>query len=176
MFTLYIDTHFTDLVIALLNDCKIIDKRVINSNKHSVNTINLIKTVLDDNNITVSDIKEVIVINGPGSFTGVRIGCVIAKVMGYTKNILVKPISYLQAMSLNYMRDVIVGLRDKNGVFGAKFNKNHELIGEYFYVSNKEVLDYPQEIIYDALVDIIKVAEFLKDKESINPHMLKPLT
>ena len=170
---LYIDTHYIDLVIALLKDNKLIDKRVINSNKHSVNTINLLKDILLDNNVKIDDIKEIIVINGPGSFTGVRIGVVIAKTMGYVKNIKVKAISYLQALSLNYNKEVVLGIKDRNGVFIGKFNKKHELIDDYKYLSNKE--NYKEDIIYDDFVDIEKVGLFLENKDSINPHLLKPL-
>ena len=175
MMELYIDTHYTDLVIALLKNNKLIDKRVINSNKHSINTVTLLNEILKSNNIGIDDINLIIVINGPGSFTGVRIGVVIAKTIGYTKNISVKAISYLQALALNYNKEVIVGIRDRNGVFGGKFNKEHELIEDYFYLTNKEVESYKEEIIYSDLVDIEKVAMFLKNKDNINPHLLKPL-
>ncbi len=173
--TLYIDTHYIDLVVALLKDNKLIDKRVINSNKHSVNTVNLINKILLDNKVNIDQIKEIIVINGPGSFTGVRIGVVIAKSIGYAKNVSVKEISYLQALSLNYDKDVILGIKDRNGVFGGKFNNKHELMEDYFYLDNKDLENYKDKIIFDEQVDIERVSLFLENKESINPHLLKPL-
>ncbi len=176
MYCLYIDTHFTNLVIALLLDGKVIDKEVLESNKHSENTINLIKEVLDNNKVSIDNVKEIIVINGPGSFTGVRIGVVVAKIMGYCKNIPIKAISFLQAVSLNYDEDVTLGIKDRNGVFVGSFNQKHELQEDYVYLSNKEIEGYPKEIIMeDFRVDIKKVYEFLKDKEEVSPHLLKPL-
>ncbi len=173
--TLYIDTHYSELVLALINNEKVINKKVLESNKHSVNTITLLKSLLDDNKISIDDIEEIIVINGPGSFTGVRIGIVIAKTIGYAKNIKIKAISYLQALSLNYDMSVILGIKDKNGVFIGEFNKEHELVSDYIYLSNKEVLESNKEIIYDNNVNIASVVKFLKNKDSINPHLLKPL-
>ncbi len=173
--TLYIDTHYTNLVLALLNDGKLIDQRLIESNKHSENTIPLLNKLLNDNNLTIDNIKEIIVIIGPGSFTGVRIGVVIAKTIGYAKNIPVKGISYLQAVSLNYSENVIIGLKDKNGAFIGEFNPNHELINDYLYLSNIALKDYKKAIIYDSAVNIPKIASFLKDLPPINIHELKPL-
>ena len=173
---LYIDTHFVDLVIALVDNGQVICKRILKSNKHSENTINLLKDILDSNKVSFDDINEVIVINGPGSFTGVRIGVVIAKIIGFTKNIKVKAISYLQAQALSYDKEITLGLRDKNGVFGAKFDNNHEVIGDYFYLTNKEFLERQDNIIINEdEVDISKVVQFLQGKEAVNPHLLKPL-
>ena len=51
MYSLYIDSHMDNLVIALLLDGKLVLEKKMLSNKHSVNTISLIKEVLDINNI-----------------------------------------------------------------------------------------------------------------------------
>ena len=172
MITLYIDTHMEYLVLGLIKNEKLLAKKVLKSNKHSEHTINLLNEIMTENNLDFADLSEIIVINGPGSFTGVRIGVVIAKIIGYTKNIKVKPISYLQALSLSYNEDATIGIKDKNGIYGASFNKDHELINDYFYVNN-----YDDEIIIkgDDEVDILKVYEFLKTKPDINIHLLKPL-
>ncbi len=171
MITLYIDTHMEYLVMGLIKDNKLLAKKVLKSNKHSRHTTNLLNELMLENNVSFDDLEEVIVINGPGSFTGVRIGVVIAKIIGYTKNIKVKPISYLQALALDY-DEVTIGIKDKNGIFGAKFNKEHELIDDYFYVNK-----YNDDIIIkgDDEVNILKVYEFLKNKPDLNIHLLKPL-
>ena len=106
-----------------------------------------------------------------GAFTFV----VIAKIIGYTKNINIKTLSYLEAMSLNYNRDVIVGLKDRNGIFIGEFDKEHNLANDYYYLSNKEFETFNKNIIIDDNVDILKVINYMKDKEIVNPHLLKPL-
>jgi len=95
MYTLYIDTHYINLVIALYKDNKVIAKKELSSNKHSSYTVPTINDILKEKNITIKELNEVIVINGPGSFTGVRIGILLAKILGYTLNIPIKSISYL---------------------------------------------------------------------------------
>ncbi|MCM1053446.1 MAG: tRNA (adenosine(37)-N6)-threonylcarbamoyltransferase complex dimerization subunit type 1 TsaB [Ruminococcus sp.] len=175
MYTLYIDTHFTNLEMILLKDGNIYAKEELNSDKHSSYTVNMLKKILEDSNLTVEDLNEIIVINGPGSFTGVRIGVVIAKLLSYTKKIKLKAISYLEALSLNYNEDITLGIKDKNGVFVGIFNKEHELQSDYFYLTNKELENYPNNITIGDKIDIIKVYNFLEGKECMNPHLLKPL-
>ena len=172
MLTLYIDTHMEYLVMALIQNNELLAKKVLKSNKHSEYTVNLLKDLMESNNKSFDDLNEIIVINGPGSFTGARIGIVVAKILGFTKNINVKAISYLQALALDYDKDVIIGIKDKNGLFGAHFNQKHELIDDYFYTTN-----YPDNVIIkgDNEVDILKVYHFLKNKPIINVHLLKPL-
>lgn len=170
MYTLYIDTHYTPLVIALYKDNEVIEIKELNSNLISEDTIPIIIKVLEECNIKVNDLQEIIVISGPGSFTGVRIGIVISKILSYTLNIPVKSLSYLEAMSLNYNYPVSVGIKDRNGVFVGEFSNNSI---NYYYIKNNELED--KDIIFDTTIDLIKVKKYMKDKESINPHNLVPL-
>ena len=57
MYGLYIDTHYKELVLALYKDGNILDKRVLNSNKHSENTLNLLNLLLNSNNLKVDDLS-----------------------------------------------------------------------------------------------------------------------
>ena len=172
MYTLYIDTHFVNLVLAIFKDDDIIVKKSLDSNFISKDTIPLIKECLDECNLNVNDISEIIVISGPGSFTGVRIGIVIAKIFGYTLNINIKALSYLEALSLNYDKEVIIGVKDRNGAFIGEFDSNHNLMKDYYYLSNKDLND---NIIFEDNVDLKKVKLFVKNKSGVNPHSLVPL-
>lgn len=172
MYTLYIDTHFVELVVALFLDDNLVCKKELKSNSHSEFTINTIRSVLEEENITVKDLESIIVINGPGSFTGVRIGVVIAKTLAYTLNIPVKTLSYLEALSLNYQEDVVIGLEDRNGVYVGSFDKLHDLKEDYYYVKKQ---DMSRDVILDEEVPLEKVIRYMKDKEAVNPHLLKPL-
>lgn len=174
MYTLYIDTHYMELVLALFKDGVIKDKIVRKDGRHSEYVVNSLKELLQNNNVDISSINEVIVINGPGSFTGVRIGCVIAKIISYTKNIPLKALSYLQALALNYEHKVKVGISDRNGVFVGCFDECHNLIGDYYYINNKDVSNF-NDIYIDGDVDLNKVYLYMKKEAMINPHLLKPI-
>ncbi len=174
MYSIYIDTHYIKLVMALYKDEKLLWKKELESNKHSENTVSMLNDLLLENSITVNDIKEIIVVVGPGSFTGVRIGVVVAKILGFTKNIKIKPISYLEILSLNYDGEVTVGIKDRNGAFIGKFN-NHELIEDYKYLSNLELESYPDSINFEDKVNYEKLIEHMRNISEVNPHLLKPL-
>lgn len=175
MYTLYIDTHFVKLVIALFKDDILLGEKILESNLHSENTISLLDDLLKEFSIKAKDLNEVIVVTGPGSFTGVRIGVVIAKTLGFCLNIPIKSISYLEAMALNYDDDVIVGIKDRNGVFIGEFTEDKTLLNDYYYLTNKEFETFNKNIILDDNVDLIEVIKYLKHKESVHPHLLKPL-
>ena len=95
--------------------------------------------------------------------------------ISYCKNIPIKVISYLQAIDLKYNDDCIIGIKDKNGVFVGKFNKDHELKEDYFYLNNNEYESYPGDMIIDDDINLDMVYDYLKDKSAIHPHFVKPI-
>ena len=46
----------------------------------------MIASIFDENNLDIKDLDKIIVVNGPGSFTGIRIGLSIAKTIAYALN------------------------------------------------------------------------------------------
>lgn len=172
MKTLYIDTHYLDIIIALLQDGKIIrHKEVLNKKNNSEYIFPTIVEVLNDEKI-----GEVIVVNGPGSFTGVRLGVTIAKTFAYTLNIDMKIIDSLKIVNISKNINK-VALSDGNGYYIGEFDDNHEAVGEYYYISNKDYDDLKNKNDYcnEYSYDIEKVYAYLKDKDSINHHSAKPI-
>ena len=94
MISLFIDTSFSDVSIALIRDEKVlslIHKDI--PNEHSVYVTQYIDDVLKINELSTDDVDEIIVINGPGSFTGIRIGVTIAKMYAYLQKIRIVAIT-----------------------------------------------------------------------------------
>lgn len=58
-------------------------------------------------------------------------------------------------------------------MFVGNFNANHELVEDYVYMDNKHINN--KDIKEDIEIDLMKVYEYMKDKDAINPHLLKPL-
>ena len=175
MYTLFIDTHYISLHLALFKDELVIEEIKKEDVKHSTYFIPLLKELLEKNDVTFDDLSGIIVVTGPGSFTGVRLGVVVAKMISYCKNIPVKAISYLQALSLKYDNDLLIGIKDRNGAFVGSFNRDHDLVLDYFYLSNKELESYPKKIKLDEEINLDMVYKYLKNKEDIDPHLLKPI-
>ena len=100
MRTLYIDTSSSFLYSAIVEDNKILGE-IKEEYGQSLSEVALprIVSIFNDNNIKPEDIDKIIVVNGPGSFTGIRIGITIAKVYSWSLNIPITTISSLEAMS-----------------------------------------------------------------------------
>ena len=137
MITLFIDTSSSDVSIALIKDNIILDSIIsCVPNEHSIYTVSYIDKILKNANVDVSDVNRIMVVNGPGSFTGVRIGVTIAKVYAYLKAIPVICISSLKMRAISGMGDYILSLIDAHheNYYVGLYDKNmDEIIKEGFY-------------------------------------------
>lgn len=180
MYSLLIDTHFSKVTIVIYKNGKLLKFNEENSNQsHSIITMPLLEKMLVDVNLNIKDFSEIIVVNGPGSFTGVRIGVTISKTISYCLNIPIKVISSLEVLACNIesKNDKIVAFNDRNGYFIGKFTFDNKLINEYFYLSNKEYEEYKLKHDIHTNVDINyeTVYKMTIVRDYINPHMVNPL-
>ena len=151
-----------------------------------------IAAMFEENNINPKEIDKIIVVNGPGSFTGIRIGITIAKVYAWSLKIKITTISSLEAMAISNNSDKvkvpIINAR-RGYVYGAIYANDKEIlkpqhikleelqnklrdINDYIYISNDEFEDIDNIEKYEP--DFIKIVNKYKDKEEINPHLVNP--
>lgn len=178
MYTLLIDTHSDMIRIVLYKEGKVcIKKEIQTERKHSSTTMPILIEILSEAKIEIEKVKEIIVVNGPGSFTGVRIGVTIAKTLAYTLTIQIKVMSSLLIKAVSMLHeDVNIIEREKNGVFLATFNKENHLISEYKYLTNKEYKEYPKANCLEEIeLDYEAIYNFSKTIEATNPHAVNPL-
>lgn len=81
LLTLYIDTSLKDSVTIGLQ------KKVTIENTKAQSALSLIDRLLKEGSLQLSDIKEIEVNTGPGSFVGLRIGVSIANTLSYLLNV-----------------------------------------------------------------------------------------
>ncbi len=195
MKTLYLDTSSSFLYTAILDDNNIVAevKEKLGNNLSSY-TLPRIEEMFTVKNISIDDINKIICVNGPGSFTGIRIGLTIAKTIAWAKNIPIIPISSLEAMAFssdgnyNYVIPAIDARRDyfyasiydnQNGCFVMNENyisKNalnvaiENLSGTKSFISN-DLLDVDYDVQpYDPKIE--KIYFYVKDREPVNPHSI----
>lgn len=171
---LFIDTHLNDVVIILENNGKIKKKKILKDEKENSKVIMpTIKKVL------AKDTPEsIIIVNGPGSFTGVRLGVTVAKTMAYTMNIPIRSINSLECMAVSLESDLkIVGFSDNNGYYIGVFDEKNNVVGDYVYLNNKKYEEYTKryKVNLDVELDYIKIIEFALQKDSLNPHEVNPV-
>ena len=172
MKTLYIDTHLWDIIIILFSDGKIKQKKeVINKKNNSKFIFPAIVEVLGDEKI-----DNIIVVNGPGSFTGVRLGVTIAKTFAYTLGIPIRAISSLECLAISSSKKS-VAIDDNNGYYVGYFNEDNTIKSNYVYLSKKNECDLSKITLSDDIkLDYLKIYDFvLKNKKNINPHEVFPL-
>ena len=191
MISLLIDTCTNNIVIGLLKDKEIIDRRNdINDKSLSTNFTVWVKELLDRNNLKPKDINNIFIAIGPGSFTGIRVGVTFAKVLAWSLNIKVVPFSSLELLASTSDGDVIVPLIDarRDYVFAGIYDKNLNSLMEDRYILltdlQKELKKYKNiefisldEFGFDTVkpnVDITKVIEKHFLDTGVKPHSLNP--
>lgn len=179
MYTLFIDTHDKNVLIILYKDGKIIKKEdILSSNKHSEITMPVIDQVLKASSVDVTDLGQIIVVNGPGSFTGERIAVTIGKTMAYALQIPIRVIDSLTIKALSFSSHrKVVALEDRNGAFIGIFDEENHPLESFKYINKKEymALKEKESVVVDVNVDYEKVYHYAMQLDPIHPHSVKPL-
>lgn len=102
MRVLAIDTSNLVLSVAVVDETRVLGEITTNLQKnHSIRMMDNISELLDDLQMAPQELGGIAVANGPGSYTGVRIGVSTAKSMAWALGIPVVGISSLQAVAMN---------------------------------------------------------------------------
>ncbi len=115
--------------VALLEDGKLLGESYQNTGlTHSQTLMVMAEDLLKQCSLTVADVDAVAVAEGPGSFTGVRIGVAAAKGFAWGKNIPCYGVSTLEAMarSLGVYQGYVCAVMDarRSQVYNALFYVN----------------------------------------------------
>lgn len=193
MIALYIDTTSNYLYTAIYKDGNIASeiKEKMNNDLSSF-ALPKISEMFEKTNINIKDIDKIIVVNGPGSFTGIRIGLTIGKTLAWALKKDIIQISSLEAMAISNNRecDFIVPVIDarRNYVYGTIYdisnkqfvmNEKHILLptlevalenlsGSCVFISNDDIkTEYEIE---KYIPNIKKIIEETINRKPINPH------
>lgn len=86
---LFLDTSQTDEIVVrfTLPDGSQKERRVPSKHVRSQALLQTVITFLTESNATVSDITEITVATGPGSFTGLKVGAAVGAVLSWLLSI-----------------------------------------------------------------------------------------
>lgn len=193
MITLFIDTSTDTLTVSIINDDVILDAITLPSSEHSKYAMSAIESIFDKNNIKRNSVNKIMVVNGPGSFTGIRIGVTIAKIYAWACNINVIPISTLKAYAISNMgykyyissidarrNYVYVAIYDSNynNILDESYINKDDLINkiikleDYLIISNTPISEFNT---VKPKLDIKRIYDYYKNDIGINCHALKPV-
>ena len=191
---LYIDTSSSYLYTAIVENEKLISE-IKEEFGQSLSEVALpkIASMFEKTNLEAKDINKIIVVDGPGSFTGIRIGITIAKVYAWSLNIPITTITSLEAMALSSDEEKVhvpmINAR-RGYVYTAIYDKDYkellkpqhmkledlqeklQTIDEYEFISNDKFDRI--ENIKEYNPNLEKVVNYFKDKENVNPHAVNP--
>lgn len=126
MKVLAIDTTSNVATAAVVEDGVLLGERVLNFKKtHSQKIMPMISELLGELELRASDIDVFAVANGPGSFTGLRIGVATIKALAHGVNKPVVGVSTLAGLAYNlpYCEHIIVPIMDarRDRVYTASY-------------------------------------------------------
>lgn len=195
MICLFIDTSLVSVSISIVKEGNIqaiIQKDI--PNMHSVYTTKFVKDVIDLAGIKPLMVDKIMVVTGPGSFTGLRIGVTIAKTYGYLIKKEITPVSSLRALAVScgyeglvmslipankseYYMAIYDNDKDREVVSPVSVKKDiiYEMYKKYDpYVVSVDDVDIIDIKINKVKLDVLKVVNYYIDKESVNCHRLLP--
>lgn len=191
---LFIDTSLKDVSIATYESGKLLS--VISEyipNMHSIYTIPYIDKCLKESKIDKKEVEKIIVINGPGSFTGIRIGLTIAKVYSYILNINVVCVSSLKALALSTSGEIIISVLDarNDNYYVGIYDKYYKNLDKECFMNKEELISLINK--YDCVklvsnediningysvnavkLDILNIINYYKDDVGVNNFLVKP--
>ena len=185
---LFIDTSSFFVSIGIIDDNKILKlyQEEVRDDMSS-KIMPVISDLFDSVAFSIRDIDKIFVVNGPGSFTGVRIGVTIAKVLAWSLKkelIAISSLEYLATTNTN-SKYIIPMIDARRGyVYGAVYDSNLEPVVEDCYAPLESFNSYfnegtivsldPIENSVKPNYDILKIIDKHINDSSANFYSLKP--
>lgn len=194
---LYLDTSSSFLYCAIVKNNECIGEIKLNLEKDlSSLALSQINNLFITTSTKPVDIDKILVVNGPGSFTGIRVGLTIAKTFAWGLNKKISTVSSLEAMSVSNQGDYdyFVPLIDArrgyvySGIYDRQGNqilKNQyinldvlkvsidNLPGKYVFISNDNIENVEPLEKYDP--NFVAIVNKYWDNPEINPHAVDAL-
>lgn len=192
MISLFLDSSDKKVIVALLSGGKLSDSIIEENDNHlSEKFLPMIERIIAKNQLQIDNIDAIYVINGPGSFTGVRVGVTTAKVMAWGLKKRIIPISELALLATTMTnKKYIVPYIDarRNAVYAGIYDKNLNSVMADAYISIDDLMkkiDHIEDVefvsYYNTIehtiepnIDIEKIVQKHYNDEGINPHQVVP--
>ena len=168
---LALDSTANTSTVAVLEDEKLLSIYTANiKNTHSETLLPMVKSMLETLRLSVDDIDAFAVSEGPGSFTGVRIGVATIKGLAFGKNKKCIGVSTIEAMAQN--------LEGFEGVVCPIMNARRGQVYTGAFLNGERILADQCMLLCDLIPLLEKYGEpiyFVGDGYSLIEEMQNPL-
>lgn len=178
---LSVDSSSVTASVAITENGRILAENFINNGlTHSQTLMPMVEKTINESGISVKDIDLFAITNGPGSFTGVRIGIASVKGMADALNKKCLPVSTLEAIAEPLKNEDVIAcsVMDArcNQVYTAFFNKGNRLCEDKAVLIDElgeELKQYDKKIVfigdgsllcYEKLCEIIRNCDIADEK------------
>lgn len=143
MYTLALDTSAQGASVALFKDGDLISEVWHHYDRtHSEHFMAMVDGVLSSHAVKVSEISAIVVLNGPGSYTGLRIALATAKGLSQPYGLPIFPVSTLDA--LGFQQRPYTGL-----VLAIMDARNNQIYGGGYRLTTDEMIEVIPKGAYD---------------------------
>ncbi|MBQ9072441.1 MAG: tRNA (adenosine(37)-N6)-threonylcarbamoyltransferase complex dimerization subunit type 1 TsaB [Bacilli bacterium] len=188
---LLIDTSTSNITVSIVeNDNILYNYHEFIKTDMSSKIMPIINEGLKQLNLTINDINKIFVVNGPGSFTGIRVGVTVAKTIAWALKKDIIALSSLELMATtNTDKKYLVPMIDarRGNVFTGIYDRELNCVSENKLIKLEEFIknlnnDY-EFISYDDIeietivrpnINILKIINKHINDEGVNPHNLNP--
>ncbi len=191
-FVLVIDSSTPILFLGLLNKGQPVDSLVETLDRQQSEwMVPRVISFLLRHQLKMSDLQAIVVGDGPGSFTGVRLSLTLVKTLCLLKPINVYPISSLHLFAFDPLSAVWMDARGERMYLGVYEKAKVHVAPMILEMRHKKMIvdTYPNatwitpasacqqpNLILSHVASLIKSLTPLKDVHQLNPRYLKDLT
>ena len=148
----------------------------------SSNVMPVIEEAFKISGIKPKDLDKIFAVNGPGSFTGIRVGLTVAKTMAWALKVPVVPISSLEVIASTGNDKNNIALIDarRGYVYAGAYDENLNNTFEDCHILLEHLNIDGIYISYDDFEginpnpDILKIVKKHEKDKGVNPHTLNP--
>ena len=150
---LAVNTSLTKAQMILLKDHSFLGEVTWEKSKsHSEVITQQFQQLCKDNDVTLKQINKVYCVNGPGSFTGIRVGVNFSKTLAYSLNAPMVAINSLDLFALNCIQ------QDLPLITCIDAQKNSVFLSQYHFKNNKWI-----SILENTLVPIQRLETLITE-------------
>lgn len=191
MISLLIDTATSNINVSIIENQTILynySENIVSDMSSKI--LPIIDNGLNKLNLKLNDIDKIFVVNGPGSFTGIRVGVTVAKTIAWTLKKEIIPLSSLELIATTHTnKKYVVPMIDARrgnvftGIYDNELNcvKKDKLININEFISelngDYEFVSYDNIDIRNLIkpnINVLKIVNKHINDKGINPHNLNP--